>query len=120
MSADIRLAADIGGTFTDLAVERVTEAGTERWTAKVLTTPVAPEKGLLEGVALVLEQNAAGTVGVMGLLAVLVATAAWGLDNALSRPLAERDPGQVVLGKAVLGGAAAAVLAVWRGEPARG
>ncbi|MDT8275124.1 MAG: hydantoinase/oxoprolinase family protein [Roseomonas mucosa] len=56
MSADIRLAADIGGTFTDLAVERVTEAGTERWTAKVLTTPSAPEKGLLEGVALVLEK----------------------------------------------------------------
>ncbi len=72
------------------------------------------------GVALVLDQQAAGTVGVAGLLAVLLATAAWGLDNALSRPLAERDPGQVVLGKALLGGAAAAVLAVWRGEPAPG
>jgi len=45
-----RLAVDIGGTFTDLALER----GEGRWTAKVLTTPAAPEKGVLEGVAQVL------------------------------------------------------------------
>ncbi len=45
-----RLAVDIGGTFTDLAIER----GAERWTAKVLTTPAAPEKGVLEGVQVVL------------------------------------------------------------------
>ncbi|BDG71821.1 hydantoinase/oxoprolinase family protein [Roseomonas fluvialis] len=45
-----RLAVDIGGTFTDLAIER----GDQRWTAKVLTTPAAPEKGVLEGVAQVL------------------------------------------------------------------
>ena len=52
-----------------------------------------------------------------GLLAVLVATAAWGLDNSLSRALAERDPGQVVLCKAALGAAATAALAwAWR-EP---
>ena len=45
-----RLAVAIGGTFTDLASEK----GGERWTAKVLTTPAAPEKGVLEGVAQVL------------------------------------------------------------------
>ncbi|MFC7473708.1 hydantoinase/oxoprolinase family protein [Dankookia sp. GCM10030260] len=45
-----KLAVDIGGTFTDLAIER----GAERWTAKVLTTPAAPEQGVLEGVAQVL------------------------------------------------------------------
>jgi N-methylhydantoinase A len=45
-----RLAVDIGGTFTDLAIER----GDERWTAKVLTTPAAPELGVLEGVGVVL------------------------------------------------------------------
>jgi N-methylhydantoinase A len=45
-----RLAVDIGGTFTDLAVER----DERRWTAKVLTTPAAPEQGVLEGVRLVL------------------------------------------------------------------
>jgi N-methylhydantoinase A len=45
-----RLAVDIGGTFTDLAVER----DGKRWTAKVLTTPAAPEQGVLEGVRVVL------------------------------------------------------------------
>jgi drug/metabolite transporter (DMT)-like permease len=50
------------------------------------------------------------------LLAVLVATAAWGLDNTLSRALAERDPGQVVLAKAVLGATATSFLAVGFGE----
>lgn len=72
------------------------------------------------GVALVLDQRAGGVVGVWGLLAVLVATAAWGLDNAWSRPLAERDPGQVVLAKAALGAACAATVAVLRGEPLPG
>lgn len=45
-----RLAVDIGGTFTDLAIEK----DDRRWTAKVLTTPAAPEKGVLQGVAQVL------------------------------------------------------------------
>jgi len=45
--ASARLAVDIGGTFTDLALEQ----GGRRWTAKVLTTPAAPEKGVLTGVA---------------------------------------------------------------------
>jgi N-methylhydantoinase A len=41
-----RLAADIGGTFTDVALEY----GTHRFTAKVLTTPKAPEKGVIRGI----------------------------------------------------------------------
>ena len=45
-----KLAVDIGGTFTDLAIED----GDRRWTAKVLTTPAAPELGVLEGVRVVL------------------------------------------------------------------
>src|ERR1700675_4374188 len=40
-----RLAVDIGGTFTDLALEQ----GGTRTTAKVLTTPAAPERGVMEG-----------------------------------------------------------------------
>jgi len=48
--AGARLAVDIGGTFTDLALEH---AG-RRWTAKVLTTPSAPERGVLDGVAAIL------------------------------------------------------------------
>jgi len=46
-SAEARLAIDIGGTFTDLALE----AGTTRHTAKLLTTPAAPEEAVLEGIA---------------------------------------------------------------------
>jgi N-methylhydantoinase A len=45
-----RLAADIGGTFTDVVLEH---AG-KRHSAKVLTTPRAPEKGMLAGIAQVL------------------------------------------------------------------
>ncbi len=41
-----RLAVDIGGTFTDV----VLEAGTARATAKVLTTPTAPEAGVMAAV----------------------------------------------------------------------
>src|ERR1700760_3545044 len=42
-----RLAVDIGGTFTDLALEQ--DGG--RTTAKVLTTPAAPEQGVMTGVS---------------------------------------------------------------------
>lgn len=45
-----RLAIDIGGTFTDLALER----DGRLTTAKVLTTPEAPERGVLAGVATIL------------------------------------------------------------------
>ena len=38
-SPSIRLGVDIGGTFTDVALE----VGEERWSAKILTTPDAPE-----------------------------------------------------------------------------
>jgi drug/metabolite transporter (DMT)-like permease len=48
---------------------------------------------------------------------VLTATVAWGADNALSRPLAERDPAQVILGKAVLGAVLTTLLAIVAGEP---
>jgi drug/metabolite transporter (DMT)-like permease len=51
------------------------------------------------------------------LLAVLLATAALGVDNTLSRALAERDPGQVVLAKAALGSTATVLLALLFGEP---
>jgi len=65
----------------------------------------------------VLDQGRGGQAQAWGLLAVLLATAAWGVDNTLSRALAERDPGQVVLAKAMLGAAATALLAVAFDEP---
>ena len=78
------------------------------WTAMLLL--------MAGGVLLILNQGRDGGAGVWGLLAVMLATAAWGLDNTLSRALAERDPGQVVLAKAVLGATATSVLAVDFGE----
>jgi len=72
---------------------------------------------LAGGMSLVLDQGLQGAVQLLGLLAVTVATIAWGVDNALSRSLAERDPSQVVMAKATLGAAATAVLAVSIGEP---
>lgn len=47
-----RLAVDIGGTFTDLALE----LGPRRYSVKVLTTTRAPEEGVLTGIDLVLKQ----------------------------------------------------------------
>ena len=49
-----RLAADIGGTFTDVVLEH---AG-RRHSAKVLTTPRAPEQGMLDGIGKVLSAAA--------------------------------------------------------------
>src|SRR5260370_30447054 len=41
-----RLAIDVGGTFTDVVLDR----GGQQWTTKVLTTHEAPERGVIEGV----------------------------------------------------------------------
>jgi N-methylhydantoinase A len=52
----IRLAADIGGTFTDI----VLEAGGRLETLKVLTTPDAPERAVVEGAGQVLDAAGLG------------------------------------------------------------
>ena len=72
---------------------------------------------LAGGLLLILDQGQQGGAQWLGLVAVLVATAAWGVDNTLSRGVADRDPGQVVLVKAALGALATAVVAVALGEP---
>lgn len=48
----IRLGADIGGTFTDIAIE----VGTRMHSTKVLTTHAAPEQGILDGIDIVLAE----------------------------------------------------------------
>jgi N-methylhydantoinase A len=53
-AAKARLAIDVGGTFTDVVVDR----SAQQWTTKVLTTPDAPERGVIEGVQAAL--NGAG------------------------------------------------------------
>ncbi|MEQ1683157.1 MAG: DMT family transporter [Burkholderiaceae bacterium] len=72
---------------------------------------------LAGGMVLVLDQGRSGGAQLWGLLAVLLATAAWGVDNSLSRALAERDPGQVVMSKALLGVMATTGLALAFVEP---
>jgi N-methylhydantoinase A len=58
-----RLAVDIGGTFTDVALEH--PGG--RATIKVLTTPAAPELGVLTGVRAILAESgvAASDIGLI-------------------------------------------------------
>ena len=72
---------------------------------------------LAGGLVLVNDRGSVGGAPLIGLLAVLAATAAWGVDNTLSRALAERDPGQVVLAKSSLGALVTAALALGVGEP---
>jgi N-methylhydantoinase A len=47
-----RLGVDIGGTFTDVALE----ADGKRYTSKILTTPQAPEEGVLAAIKLALDE----------------------------------------------------------------
>ena len=71
----------------------------------------------LGGMALVLDRAGGGVPAMLGLLAVLLATAAWGVDNTLSRGVAGRDPGQVVMYKGGLGAVVTGLLALLLGEP---
>ena len=71
----------------------------------------------LGGMVLVLDRADSGSGQMLGLLAVMAATAAWGVDNTLSRALADRDPGQVVMLKGALGSIATTMLAFAFGEP---
>jgi N-methylhydantoinase A len=49
---EARLGVDIGGTFTDVALE----ARGRQFSAKILTTPLAPEKGVLQAIETVLRE----------------------------------------------------------------
>jgi N-methylhydantoinase A len=58
-----RLAADIGGTFTDLVLEH----GEQRHSCKVLTTSQAPEQGVMQGIQRLLAESglAASDIGLI-------------------------------------------------------
>ena len=97
--------------FTALLAGMVHREALDRrlWLALMLMT--------LGAMTLVADQAAAGGIRLAGILSVVAATAAWALDNTLSRPLSNRDPGQVVLAKSALGAIATALLAAGAGEP---
>jgi N-methylhydantoinase A len=60
MTRGTRLAVDIGGTFTDVVLEK----DGERFSTKVLTTPQEPERGVIEGVAALLAQTGIAASGI--------------------------------------------------------
>ena len=90
-----------------------------RWYGETLDKRVIAAVVLMlaGGVVLVIEQGTLGQVQLWGLLAVMLATVAWGVDNTLSRGVADRDPGRVVLVKAVLGSVCTLALATLFDEP---
>ena len=103
-----------------LTLEAVFTALLAWWLLRETMAPrvVAAVALLLGGSAvLILDQARSGAAQLWGLLAVGVASLAWGLDNTLSRALAERDPGQVVLAKSVLGAVCAGAIAFLLREP---
>ena len=54
----MRLAVDIGGTFTDVVLEiGDVRAGGRRLTRKVLTTPRAPEEAVMNGTRAILKDD---------------------------------------------------------------
>ncbi len=97
--------------FTALLAWRIYREtmGGRVWTAMLLL--------VAGGVLLILNQGHAGKPQFWGLFAVVAATAAWAVDNTLSRALADRDPGQVVFAKAALGVCATTTLAFMFREP---
>ena len=68
-----------------------------RWYGETLDRRVVAAMLLLlaGGVVLVLEQGLLGQVQLLGLLAVLAATVAWGVDNTLSRGVVSVEDGAI-------------------------
>lgn len=73
---------------------------------------------MLAGGALMAGGAGGGAASLVGILAVVAATASWAADNALARGLAEADPLDVVFAKGGLGAAMTGALAALVGEPA--
>jgi drug/metabolite transporter (DMT)-like permease len=68
------------------------------------------------GAALTLDAWQDTAWGLLGVLGVAGATAAWAADNTLTRPLAERDPLEVVVAKGGIGAAITTTAALIAGE----
>lgn len=69
------------------------------------------------GAALTIDVWQDASWGMVGIMAVAGATAAWATDNTLTRPLAERDPLEVIVGKGGIGAAVTTIGALIAGEP---
>ena len=113
-ATDVSLLLTLEVVFTAFLARALYGESIDRRVAAAMTLLVA-------GAALlVARQHGNGASTAAGLGAIVLATAAWGLDNALSRALADRDPGQVVMAKAALGALASSLVAVLLAEPLPG
>lgn len=74
----------------------------------------------LGGAFLVLGREPDGGRDLLGMVAVLAATAGWAVDNVASRPLAEVDPGSVVMAKSLVGATVSLTAGAMSGESAPG
>ncbi|HEY5995765.1 MAG TPA: EamA family transporter [Candidatus Deferrimicrobiaceae bacterium] len=74
----------------------------------------------LGGTILVLGHAPGGRSDLFGMLAVLAATAGWAVDNVVSRPLADVDPGAVVLAKSLVGAVVSLAAGALSGETGLG
>lgn len=108
-AAPASLMLTLEALFTALLARRMydEQIGARAWGALLLITTGAA--------ALLLDASLDGQASLSGLGAIVVATLAWGTDDALSRALSGRDPGQVILFKGVAGAAATAALALGSG-----
>ncbi len=68
------------------------------------------------GILLALDASTRSSTGLVGALVVAAATLAWAIDNTLTRPLAERDPLQVIAAKGTLGACITTTIALVWGE----
>jgi drug/metabolite transporter (DMT)-like permease len=88
------------------------------WREPVGRRVIAAVAGIAAGGALlVLGRAGGGLSGGLGLLLVAGATLGWALDNTLTRPLSELDPGSVVLGKGLAGATLSVLAAIALHEP---
>jgi len=113
-ATDVSLLLTLEVVFTALLARALYGESIDRRVAAAMALLVAG------AVLLVARGHGAGASAAAGLVAIVVATAAWGLDNALSRALADRDPGQVVMAKAALGALASSLVALLFVEPLPG
>jgi len=75
---------------------------------------------VLAGLALTFDLASSAGWSALGALAIAGATAAWALDNTLTRGLAEQDPVRIVAGKAALGALLTGTIALSLAEPLPG
>ncbi len=61
---EARIAVDIGGTFTDIVLER----GGQRWTGKVLTTPQRPAEGFMTAIRHILADTGLAPGEIAGII----------------------------------------------------